>query len=451
MDVRNATGEHLGEIEDIVLGLPEARVAYAVVSFGELLGVGGKYFAVPWSALEFDPDRLAPVLDVRREGLLDAPGFDPDHWPDMADPDWVRDINRFYGRGTNRQRSSVTPNRYGAGYRPSGHRGYRYGPYWFDPYVYEPSWNDVYNYDPHDPYDAYRYDPYQYGPYRYAPMRYSPHGPGPYAYRPYRRRSEPVPGYEDGILWVRRLTALVGLRVMDSQGYDLGELEDILVSSRNGRLAYGLLSFGGFLGVGEDTAVVPWSAVDLHLRREAFVLDAGIPDLQAARFETDRLEELAGGPYGRLVHGLFRRVPYWIDETSSEQAREESGSAPWETGSAYVRMYDPEKVVAFDGVIRSVGRFRPQPGAIPGIRLRVDRDDGEVATVYAGPKPFASAKGMKFHFGDRVTIMGSRVDLGGRKVVVARRIDGQKGSITLRDDSGRPLWETAELQGVEDD
>lgn len=96
--VQNRAGEDLGDIEDLVIDLPEGRVAYAVLSFGGFLGVGDKFFAVPPDALEWSADDDTLVLNVERSVLEQAPGFDKDNWPDLADRAWGASIYRYYGR-----------------------------------------------------------------------------------------------------------------------------------------------------------------------------------------------------------------------------------------------------------------------------------------------------------------------------------------------------------------
>jgi len=96
--VINLQGEHLGEIQDIMIDVPTGRIAYAVLSFGGLLGIGDKLFAIPWSALTLDADRECFVLDLERERLKKAPGFDKNHWPSMADPTWAAEVHSFYNR-----------------------------------------------------------------------------------------------------------------------------------------------------------------------------------------------------------------------------------------------------------------------------------------------------------------------------------------------------------------
>ncbi|KFI23666.1 PRC-barrel domain-containing protein [Nitrosococcus oceani] len=96
-EVFNLEGEELGKIKDIMIDVPKGRVAYAVLSFGGILGVGDKLFAVPWSALTLDADEKCFVLRVNKEVLENDPGFDKDHWPSMADQRWASDVHSRYG------------------------------------------------------------------------------------------------------------------------------------------------------------------------------------------------------------------------------------------------------------------------------------------------------------------------------------------------------------------
>ncbi|KAI3600926.1 antigen (plasmid) [Cupriavidus necator H850] len=90
-------GDKLGKINHIMLDVPRGQIAYAVLSFGGFLGVGTKLFAVPWSALTLDTVRKSFVLGIDKERLEAAPGFDQNHWPSMADPQWATSIHEYYG------------------------------------------------------------------------------------------------------------------------------------------------------------------------------------------------------------------------------------------------------------------------------------------------------------------------------------------------------------------
>jgi sporulation protein YlmC with PRC-barrel domain len=94
--VRNAAGEDLGKIDEIMIDIPSGRVAYAVLSFGGFLGLGDKLFAVPWNALKVDEDERCFILNVDRKTIEAAPGFDKNNWPDMSDPAWGLGVTSYY-------------------------------------------------------------------------------------------------------------------------------------------------------------------------------------------------------------------------------------------------------------------------------------------------------------------------------------------------------------------
>ena len=96
-DVYNHKNEDLGDIKEIMLDMRSGRVGYAVMSFGGFLGMGEKLFAVPWEALTLDTKNKRFVLDVEKDRLKDAPGFDKDKWPNMADQSWAKGIHSYYG------------------------------------------------------------------------------------------------------------------------------------------------------------------------------------------------------------------------------------------------------------------------------------------------------------------------------------------------------------------
>lgn len=97
--VVNSEGDQLGNIRDLMLDLDDAQVAYAVVSFGRFLDLGDKLFAMPLEALSFRVEDHTVILDVDKELLRNAPGFDMDHWTDHAQDEagWLLDIYAYYG------------------------------------------------------------------------------------------------------------------------------------------------------------------------------------------------------------------------------------------------------------------------------------------------------------------------------------------------------------------
>jgi sporulation protein YlmC with PRC-barrel domain len=80
--VFNPANEHLGEIKDIMLDLQTGKIDYYVIEFGGFLGLGVKYFAIPFRILKLDAENKRFIFDQSKEILENAPGFDMDHWPD---------------------------------------------------------------------------------------------------------------------------------------------------------------------------------------------------------------------------------------------------------------------------------------------------------------------------------------------------------------------------------
>ena len=102
-NVYNSKSESLGDIKEIMLDMRTGRVSYAVLEFGGFLGMGSKLFAVPWSVLKLDTVEKRFIFDVSKESLENAPGFEKDDWPNMADPAWEKGIHDYYGAPLYRQ------------------------------------------------------------------------------------------------------------------------------------------------------------------------------------------------------------------------------------------------------------------------------------------------------------------------------------------------------------
>jgi sporulation protein YlmC with PRC-barrel domain len=95
--VRNPAGDNLGKVDEIMIDIPSGQVAYVVLSFGGVMGLGDKLFAVPWSALRVDEDEKCFILDVSKSTLESAPGFNKDNWPDMSNTTWATEVYTHYG------------------------------------------------------------------------------------------------------------------------------------------------------------------------------------------------------------------------------------------------------------------------------------------------------------------------------------------------------------------
>lgn len=95
-DVVDATGEKLGSIKDVMLDVREGKIEYVIIESGGFLGIGDKYFAIPFRLLRVDPKNQAFVLNQDREVIKNAPGFDKTHWPGTNDHTF-ESTNSYWG------------------------------------------------------------------------------------------------------------------------------------------------------------------------------------------------------------------------------------------------------------------------------------------------------------------------------------------------------------------
>lgn len=236
MDVVSPSGESLGDIDDVVIH-PNGEIAYAVLSFGGVMGMGDKLFAMPWSVLQPKPmtagkdDKREIVLAVEKDQLKKAPGFDKAHWPSFADANWSKDVDAFY----------------------ASHR---------------------------------RAD---------AP------------------RAIPAAASPSSVIW--KASDLKGFNVVTPSGDKLGDIKDIAIDT-NGRVAYAVLSVGGFLGVGDRLVAVPWEAlkatrdgdkkkITLAATKERLEL---APQYSSAK---DKRAEMCDPKWVGTVYEFYSVRPYW--------------------------------------------------------------------------------------------------------------------------------------------
>src|SRR4029078_3698886 len=97
MKVEGTDGKKLGTIKDLVINPIDGDVDYAVLDYGGFLGVNDKYFAVPWEALKISDDRKKALLNVSKQDLKQAPGFNKNPCPDLSARDQTIVMYEFSG------------------------------------------------------------------------------------------------------------------------------------------------------------------------------------------------------------------------------------------------------------------------------------------------------------------------------------------------------------------
>jgi Uncharacterized conserved protein len=262
-------GENTGKIEEFMIDLQDGKIAYVVVSHGGILGIGNKLFAIPWQALSLRLHEHAFALNVPKETLDKEEGFDKDNWP------------------LTREKLSRTYSYYG------------YQPYWQTGIT--------------------------------APVT------GVSAATPVETESEKMarierePIIQTGSTTGREMPDFLSAntikkdKVVNKAGEDLGKIEELMIDLENGRIAYAVLSFGGFLGMGDKLFAIPWQALSLRLHEHSFTLDIPKNVLENAEgFDKDNWPL----NYERLVniYTYYGYQPYWqtgiLEHTEKERLEE---------------------------------------------------------------------------------------------------------------------------------
>ena len=94
--VYNRTGEKLGSVYNFMVDKRSGKVAYAVLSFGGVLGIGSSYHPLPWSQLTYEPSLGGYVVNLTREQLEGAPAYSASDALAWNDPAYSRGIDEFY-------------------------------------------------------------------------------------------------------------------------------------------------------------------------------------------------------------------------------------------------------------------------------------------------------------------------------------------------------------------
>ena len=102
-----------------------------------------------------------------------------------------------------------------------------------------------------------------------------------------------------------------GTSVYDGNGDKLGTVEDIMLDKVSGRAIYALMSFGGFLGMGEKQHPLPWSALHYDPRKEGYIVNLSKEQLKGAPTLDPDGEFNWTSDYGRSVDKYYGAQTYW--------------------------------------------------------------------------------------------------------------------------------------------
>lgn len=100
-----------------------------------------------------------------------------------------------------------------------------------------------------------------------------------------------------------------GTEIYNSRGDHLGEVESVMIDKLSGKVAYAVVTFGGFLGIGAERRAMPWSVLDYNVDRGGYVVNVADDILKKAPLYTD--DSRRDPAWGNQVHEVFGVPPYW--------------------------------------------------------------------------------------------------------------------------------------------
>jgi len=242
--VTNAAGEDLGKIEEVVINPTTGSIQYAVLSFGGIMGLGDKLFALPWTLIK--PTNVPEgrkdytfLLNVDKAKLEKAPGFPKNNWPDISTPTWSQEIDRFYE------------------YTPSAEAAID-------------------------------------------------------ANRQFR---------------IVKLSDLLGKDVKNASGEEFGEIKDIVLDPRGGRVSYFVLSSGGLLTKNKLFAI-PWESLKVNRNENKAECVIAVPKEKfdkAPEFQDSEWAKMSDPVWVNQLYTYYGVRPYW---SSTAEAGSDRPAAP---------------------------------------------------------------------------------------------------------------------------
>jgi len=104
-----------------------------------------------------------------------------------------------------------------------------------------------------------------------------------------------------------------GTRVYGADGKHIGSIERLILGKQDGRVAYAVLSFGGFLGIGHDHYPVPWSLLTYNTRLGGYEVNISDQQLKGApKYANDNDWDWEDRKRAQQVFDYYRVPPYWM-------------------------------------------------------------------------------------------------------------------------------------------
>ncbi len=109
-----------------------------------------------------------------------------------------------------------------------------------------------------------------------------------------------------------KASSVVGTDVVNPNDESLGDIKEMVIDPRTGKVAYAVMAFGGFMGLGQKLVAIPFAALSYNVSRNEYVLDVAKDRLKAApSFDAAHWPAMGDEKWNREQHSYYGRTPYW--------------------------------------------------------------------------------------------------------------------------------------------
>jgi len=482
-DIASTSGDVVGEISDLIISRGTGRVEYAIITSGEILGLGGKTISLPFSALRWDAANERFVSQLTEAQIEHAASFTPENWSNLEHTTWTEGLENWWDDtfddgdddldddleddlddaidNEDAYDAAVAAARAEAGSTPAVIDGTVRRVLRDD----DEDQNIVIEVQRNQPSGGGATERIVLGPSWYVmgreavPMRGDTiqiravpyQGPGQARWiavggtidgqevtfrgneglGEWRERAElgqSSEGARSGSERAGRLmfaSSLVGAeaRASDEEG---GEVQNVIVERMSGHIAFiGFDPNENVMGWGDEIILVPWDLVSVNSDHKVRI-DATRDMLLASEPVPDDIESLTAAPMPGSIYnayGIEAPVyrPRWNVQRSTTMTPQNPGNDPWATEGAITRAFRSGPEANVSGRIVQVTKVALVPGGPEATILHLQCDDG-AKQVVVGPSGAVDRLGVRFQPDQTVTIRGTSASINNKPYVGARTI-----------------------------
>jgi sporulation protein YlmC with PRC-barrel domain len=246
---------------------------------------------------------------------------------------------------------------------------------------------------------------------------------------------------------ILKASDLIGKNVVNPEGKDLGEIKNLAIDAEQGRIAYAILSFGGFLGIGDKLFAIPWGALRVGPGGDNFVLNVNKEKLEKAPgFDSDKWPDLTNREQGTELHTYYGVTPYW--DTAAWKGVIQPGRGTADSGYArddgMASQFNAQTVQTVSGRIESVEdkSDKDTAGKGEGVCLTLKTTGNETVKVHLGPQAWLQSQNLELRANDQIEVTGSKVTMDGKTGIIATEVRKDGKTLKVRDATGKPTWTT---------